>query len=264
MTVGDHIQYIYSTVNGKPLKAHVFQPVRGAGGQQRCAIVIFHGGGWVTGEPEWAFDLARHFASLGMVAAAVQYRLSDQLSITPLEAMSDARAAIRWMQSKAAQLAIDPRRIAAYGWSAGAHLAASTAIFDETERQDTISSSPTALILVSPAVELEGDRWTQQLLGARADASSVSPASHVRKNLPPTLLLEGRHDTITPLKGVQLFYDRMKAAGNDCTLHIYEAVGHLFTPDSISDRGDPRPDKKVQADALQKADEFLLRLGFVK
>ena len=72
------------------------------------------------GEPEWGFSLARHFAELGMIGAAAQYRLSDQKSITPLDAMADARAVIRWMRANADSLGIDGNRIAAYGWSAGA------------------------------------------------------------------------------------------------------------------------------------------------
>jgi len=265
ITMGDHTQYIYATMNGKPLKAYVFQPTEARETKLRPAILFFHGGGWVSGEPEWAFWLAKHFSSLGMVAVAVQYRLSDQLAITPLEGMIDTRNAIRWLRSNAKKLGIDPTRVAVYGWSAGAHLAASAAIFNDAgTQQDTLSTSPNALVLISPGVELEGDRWTQKLLGARADAVSISPASHIRKGLPPTLVLEGRHDTITPLKGVQLFCDRMRAAGNRCELHIYEGVGHLFTPDSISDRGDPRPDPKVQADALKKVEEFLDALGFLK
>jgi acetyl esterase len=258
----DHTEYVYARFNGEPLKAYVFRPTEDPGQERRPAVAIFHGGGWVSGKPEWAFGLARHFALRGMVAVAVQYRLSDQLTITPLEAMADARAAIRWMRSRGATLAIDPTRIAAYGWSAGAHLAASAAIFDDTSGETTVSASPSLLILVSPAVAVESDGWFQRLLGARADAASVSPASHVRKGLPPTLVLQGRHDTVTPLQGVRRFCERMQAAENSCTLHIYDGVGHLFTPDSIPDNQQPRPDKKIQADALQRADDFLSRHGY--
>jgi acetyl esterase/lipase len=264
MRIEDHIVYIYTTVNGKPLKAYVFQPKSEHNTNRHPAIALFHGGGWDMGEPEWTFWLARHFSSLGMVPVAVQYRLSDQLSITPLEAMADARAAIRWIRSNATKLGVDPNQIAAYGWSAGAHLAASAAIFDDTTQSNKVSCVPNALVLVSPAVFLEIDPCPERLLCARADVSSISPATHVRSNLPPTLLLEGRHDTIVPLMGVYLFYDRMRNAGNRCDLEIFERVGHLFTPDSIRDDGWPQPDPKVQAEALKKADEFLASLGFLK
>jgi acetyl esterase len=264
IVVGDYTQYIYTAVGGKPLKAYVFQPKQTRDTSPRSAIALFHGGGWAVGDPEWAFSLARHFASLGMVAVAIQYRLSDQLSITPLEAMADVRAAIRWMRSKAPVLRIDTDRIAAYGWSAGAHLAVSAAIFNDAGAPSNTNASPNALILISPGVYLESDTWVQTLLGTRADASSVSPASHIRSGLLPTLVLQGRHDTVVPLNGVQLFSDRMRAAGNRCDLHIYEGVGHMFTPDSISDAGWPRPDPNVQADALKRADSFLVSLGFIR
>lgn len=42
-----------------------------------------------------------------------------------VELKADARAAMRWVRSEADKLGVDPNRIAAYGWSAGGHLAAS-------------------------------------------------------------------------------------------------------------------------------------------
>jgi len=253
---------IYATPGGVELKAHVFSPERGNTQQRRPAIVLFHGGGWAAGEPEWAFPRARHFAERGMVAVAAQYRLSDQKAITPLEAMADARAALRWMRKQADSLGIDPGRIAAYGWSAGAHLAVSAAMFDEGASGEDISAVPNALILVSPAVSLESDSFIQRLLGQRAQARDISPDEHVRKGLPPVLILEGSVDTVTPLSGVKRFCDRMRAAGNTCDLHVYEGFGHLFTPAGIPDDGWPKPDPATSRDALAKADRFLKSLGF--
>ncbi len=256
--------YVFATVDGKDLKAHVFRPTPRQQEEHSPAIVIFHGGGWTMGEPGWAFGRAQHFAALGMVAVAAQYRLSDQKTVTPLEAMADARAVIRWLRSNAKMLGIDPNRVVADGWSAGAHLAASAAIFDDTTQSTTVSCVPNALILVSPAVYLESDKWVERLLGTRGDATSISPASHIRKGLPPTLILEGSEDTVTPLKGVQLFCDRMRAAGNRCDMHVYPNVGHLFTPKGIRDDEWPKPDPKIKEDAQKKADEFLVSLGYVK
>jgi acetyl esterase/lipase len=68
---------------------------------------------------------------------------------------------------------------------------------------------------------------------------------------------------VTTLKGVQRFCDRMKAAGNRCELHIYDDVGHLFTPASERDDGTPNPDPDVQAEAYLEADRFLASLGFI-
>jgi acetyl esterase/lipase len=260
---GEPVAHVYAAPGGLELKAYVFSGPKGSTEQPRPAIVLFHGGGWATGEPQWAFSRARQFAEAGMVAVAAEYRLSNQKGITPLEAMDDARAVIAWTRTHAASLGIDPERIAAYGWSAGGHLAASTAIFDDDGAGERTSSAPNALVLISPAVSLASDGWVQRLLGQRARAKDVSPDEHVRKGLPPTLILQGSDDTVTPLSGAKRFCDRLRLAGNTCELHVYEGFGHLFTPRGIPDDGTPSPDPAVVADAAKRADGFLRSLRFM-
>ena len=257
--------YVFASPGGTDLKAYVFMPKGQELGEKRPGIVIFHGGGWSEGEPSWAFGRARHFAERGLVAVAAQYRLSDGKTITPLGAMADARAVIRWMRTQSATLGVDPSRIAADGWSAGAHLAASAAIFDDPPAEaNRPSAAPNALVLVSPAVALESDGWAQRLLGAKTNVSDVSPDLHVSRGLPPTIILQGSTDSVAPLSGVKRFCDRMIAAGNTCELHVYQGFGHLFTPAGIPDSGQPRPDPATRADALAKAERFLKFLGYIR
>jgi acetyl esterase/lipase len=259
------VEHVYAERSGAQLKAYVFSPEERTDGKTRPAIVMFHGGGWAAGEPAWAFARARHYAARGMVAIAAQYRLSDQKDITPLEAMADARDVIRWMRSHANSLGIDPKRIAAYGWSAGGHLAASAAIFDpEAASKGSVDARPDALVLVSPAVSLVSDAWVQRLLKERASAKDISPDEHVRKGLPPTLILQGNVDTVTPVAGAKRFCERARTAGNVCEVHVYEGFGHLFTPAGVPDDGMPKPDPSTAADALARSDRFLKSLGFLK
>jgi acetyl esterase/lipase len=255
-------EYVYATPGGVELKAYVFSPGTPDARRLRPAIVLFHGGGWAFGEPAWTFPRAKHFAERGMVAVAAQYRLSDEKTITPLEAMADARAVIRWMRERADSLGIDPERIAAYGWSAGAHLAVCAAVFDDSTAGNRTSSAPNALVLVSPAVSLGPDRYVQRLLGTRANARDISPDEHVRKGMPPMLVLQGNTDTVTPLSGVRRFCERVRAAGNTCELHVYEGFGHVFTPAGVPDEW-PKPDPATSKDASARADRFLQSLGFM-
>ena len=197
-----------------------------------------------------------------MVAVAAQYRLSDQKSITPIEATDDARAVIRWMRSQAKSLGIAQERIAAYGWSAGAHLAATAAIPEDAARGAGGNARPNALVLVSPAVSLGSDSWFQRLLGQRGSARDLSPDQHVREGMPPTLILQGSTDTVTPLAGVKRYCELLRAAKNNCELHVYEGFGHLFTPAGIPDDGQPKTDPATAADALARTDRFLTSLGF--
>lgn len=72
------------------------------------------------------------------------------------------------MRSQADKLGADPHRIAAYGLSAGRHLAA---VFDQPEPGQP-SAASNALVLVSPAVSVTPDRWFQRLLGQRTQAAA--------------------------------------------------------------------------------------------
>lgn len=255
--------HVFASPGGTDLKAHVFSPAGEPRTALRPAIVIFHGGGWAEGDAEWAFPRARHFAARGMVAVAAQYRLSNGKGITPIEAMADARAVIRWMRAESKALGIDPSKIAAYGWSAGAHLAASAALFeDDGDEGAGVSSRPDALALSSPAVAIEADSWFQELLGDRGKVRDLSPDEHVREGMPPTVIVQGDVDTVTPLAGVTRFCDRMKDAGNTCELHVFKGFGHLFTPAGMRDDRQPAPDRAVAAEAMDRVDRFLKALGF--
>jgi len=264
----DHEVKIYKTENAFHLEVHIFKPEDMTSTEKRPTIVIFHGGGWNGGNPSWAFGRAQHFKDLGMVAIAAQYRLTNEHDITALESMSDARDLIIWIRSKSDSLNISPDSIVAYGWSAGAHLVSSAAIFSDSIPNQNINSIPNAMILVSPAVSLPKGKgwevWKQNVFGAKTTVSSANPVEHVRKGLPPTIILQGRDDSVTPLDGVQLFHDKMLANGNYCELWIYDGVGHLFTPNTMPDYREPHPDKEIQKEAYNKADEFLKKLGYIK
>lgn len=256
-------EVVYAVHDTIALHAYIFRP-KPEPREPVAAAVVFHGGGWHSGKAQWAFGTARHFAELGMIGIAVEYRLSDQKTITPLEAMADTRDAIRWIRTHADSLSIDPDRIAAYGWSAGAHLITSAAIFNETDQRNPVSCSPNALVLESPALSLLGDRWFRHLLLGRADVRDLSPDEHVRPGLPPTLILQGDVDTVTPLVSSERFWRRMIEAGNRCEFQVYEGYGHLFTPMEIPDSGQPESDPEIEADAMSRVDEFLRSLGFIR
>ncbi|HEY1463479.1 MAG TPA: alpha/beta hydrolase [Terriglobales bacterium] len=230
------------------------------------AIILLHGGGWAGGSPEWVYDDAKHYAGLGMVAIAGQYRLSDQKAITPLEAMSDVRDLIRWVRENAADLSVDPHRVAVYGYSAGGHLAASAAVFSHDEESKT-SCVPNALLLLSPAASIVDDHWPQILLGTRANVKDISPAENIKQKLPPIIILEGAVDTETPLPAVQRFCDAAKKAGGTCEMHVYPGVGHILTRNldpQAQEQGPFDPDPKAMTDAHTKEDAFLRKMKYVR
>jgi acetyl esterase len=256
----------YKTVGATEVKAHIFQPADAAKGKVYPAIIVLHGGGWNAGSPEWTYYDTQRFAELGMVAIAGEYRLSNQKDVTPLEAMADTRDLIRWVREHAAELGIDPHRVAVYGSSAGGHLAASAAVFPHAEESKT-SAVPDALILLSPAASIVGDQWPQRLLGTRADVKTISPAENITKALPPMFIIEGAADTVTPLSSVQRFCDRAKQVGGTCELHVYPNLGHLLSRNldpQEQEQGPFDPDPVASNAAHAAEDAFLARIGYTK
>ncbi|MBO8190134.1 alpha/beta hydrolase [Streptomyces oryzae] len=95
--------------------------------QARGALVWLHGGGFVMGnldtEHPWA---ARIADGSGAVVISVGYRLAPEHRFPA--ALDDAYAVLRWTAEHAAELGIDPERIAVGGHSAGAGIAAAVAL----------------------------------------------------------------------------------------------------------------------------------------
>lgn len=247
---------------GAKVGVRIFSPSHEEG-RPRSAIVLFHGGGWNAGEAGWMDDIAEQYAELGMVAVSVDYRLSRD-DVTPFDAVADARNAIRWVREEADRLGIDPGKVVALGTSAGAHLAASTAIFDEPWG-GAVSSVPNALVLRSPAVSVATSGWFRKLTGGAAQAAALSPDLHVRAGLPPMLLLQGEEDNVTPAAGAKRFCQRMQERGNTCRLELYPGVGHLFTRNLASQEVPDYEaiDGNVSKDASDAATAFLREHGFI-
>ena len=173
------------------LKIYGVRPLDYNPNKEYPAIVIFHGGGWSMGEASWGFSSAKHYASKGMIAFSVQYRLQESDNeITPYESVLDAQNAIRWVRKNARKLSINANMIASYGWSAGAHGAACAAIFNNLNAPDErISSSPNLLLLKSPALSLLLYSNFQNRLQDKIDVKEISPAEFISENTPPTIIV---------------------------------------------------------------------------
>ena len=111
------------TVPADPdLAVRIYRPHRAQG-----AIVWLHGGGFVMGDLEtehpWAVRVAD---GSGAVVVSVGYRRAPEHRFPA--ALDDAYAVLAWTAEHAAELGIDPGRIAVGGHAAGAGLAAAVAL----------------------------------------------------------------------------------------------------------------------------------------
>ena len=255
--------YVYREINGQKLNAHVFLPPGEGPGKPTSAILLFHGGGWSEGSAEWTFEDARRFTALGMVAVAVDYRLSKG-SITPIEALDDSRAAFRWVRLHATELGIDPNRVAGHGVSAGGQLVTAAATIDfPDDKLGKTSSKPDLLLLWSPALDVAADGWFARLLQGRAKASDLSPLEHAGASTPPTSIVNGDKDTLTPLSKAERFRDRVIRSGGVCELNVYPGVGHLLTRNLANQLSDFDPHPEFRADGKARHERFLRERGYI-
>jgi acetyl esterase/lipase len=253
---------VYRQVDGRDLPAYVFRPA-GTQKGRRAAVLLFHGGGWSAGSAEWTFTAAEGFAAAGLVAIPIEYRLSEG-AVTPIEALLDVCAAFRWVRASAEKLGIDPKRVAGYGVSAGAHLVASAATVGCPTQGGPERGTPDALLLLSPPLDLSRDEWFGRLLQKRMTAAAFSPAEHLSASTPPTNIVIGAKDTLTPLSGAKLFCDRLIAKGGECHLNVFDNLGHLLTRKLENQESDYDPDPEARAAGFKSHLKLLASLGFIE
>lgn len=247
---------VYKKVGDRELHLNVFEPEGLRRTDRRACFFTIHGGGWAGLGPYRQYPFAAHFAELGMVGIAVEYRLFKPGSgTTVFDCVKDSRSAMRYVRSHAAELGIDPQKIIANGGSAGGHLAAGTALFDGVDAagEDTsVSCVPNAMVLYFPVIDTSKEGYGAAKIGPRW--RELSPVHHVRPGVPPTLILHGTGDTVTPFEGAQAFHDAMIEAGNRCELVPTEGAGHGFL----------MRDRAQYEAALGETESFLVSLGLLE
>lgn len=83
-------------------------------------VVDLHGGAWTKGDLTECEGRSRHFAELGIAAAALDFRHAEDGYPASLQ---DINYAVRWLKARASELGLDPHRVGIAGQSSGGHLA---------------------------------------------------------------------------------------------------------------------------------------------
>ncbi|MFG3258518.1 alpha/beta hydrolase [Streptomyces sp. NPDC048172] len=102
------------------------------------ALIWLHGGGWIVGD----LDTERHAAArlvngTDAVVISVDYRLAPENRFPA--ALDDSYAVLEWTAAHAAELGVDPARIAVGGHSAGGALAAAVTLRARDEQGPPIA-----------------------------------------------------------------------------------------------------------------------------
>lgn len=222
----------------------IYQPKEAA--RPVPGMLWIHGGGYVIGSADMDDAKCKALvAELGCAIVSVDYRLAPE---TPHPGpVEDCYAALKWLHANAAELGVDPGRLAISGESAGGGLAAGLGLLTRDRGEVPLCFQ----LLVYPMID---DRtvttqnphpyvgeyvWTTAanrfgwaaLLGQEPGSAGVSPYAAAARaddlaGLPPTYIAVGALDLF--LEENLEYARRLVRAGVPTELHLYPGAIHGF------------------------------------
>ena len=226
--------------------------------EKKPAIIYFPGGGFTTTDYEKFIEMRFSLAKAGFVVAAAEYRVVPNKFPAILE---DGKSAVRFLKAHANAYGIDASKIGVLGDSAGGYLSQMVAVtgnekqFDKGDNLHVDSSVQAAATLYgisdlhnigagfdeaiqkihqSPAVTeallVNGVACNEypgaSILSDSDKALAASSLGHIKKNLPPFLIMHGTEDKlVSPVQSEQL-YEALKQSGNRVTYVKVEGAAH--------------------------------------
>lgn len=150
-------------------------------------VIWIHGGAWLGGSYNLPPQGLQQLLQSGFAVASVQYRFSSA-SIFPAQ-IHDVKGAVRFLRAHADEYNLDPKRFAAWGSSAGGHLAALLATSGGiSEAEGTTGGNPGVSSRIQAAVDYFGPT---DLLQMNLDVTTPpgSIINHDAPNSPESLLI---------------------------------------------------------------------------
>jgi acetyl esterase/lipase len=216
-------------------------------GKNLPLIINIHGGAWQGGSKEMGVPL--DYLTRGYAVASINYRLS-QHAIFPAQ-IEDCKAAVRWLRANAVKYNLDTAHFAAWGSSAGGHLAAmlgtmgDVRTFEVGENLAFPSCVQAVVDYFGPTdfLQMDAHRLSagqvhdpssspESLLigGALQDnkdkAAKANPIRYVTKVAPPFLICHGDADPLVPHHQSELLEAALKKVGVPVTFYTVKGAGH--------------------------------------
>ena len=201
-------------------------------------VIIFPGGGYehVSLEKEGT-KIAAALNAKGLRTFVLDYHVAPAPRETILR---DAVRAVRFVRLHAADLGVDPEKIAVMGFSAGGHLAQMTALYAGEVRTGSdavsaVSGKPDALILSYPVVTFTdpyahtGSR--RRFLGPDRENDAemrlkYSGEKQAGPGFPPVFLWHCEGDTSVPVQNSLMLGEALERAGVVHELTVYPGGAH--------------------------------------
>ncbi len=228
----------YAEADGHPLLLDAYLPTDD---EVHPALVYIHGGGWRSGDKAGAFNAVRGDLLLasGIAVFSLNYRLSG---VAPWPAaVDDCLAAFRWIRANAADLNIDPDRLAVWGGSAGGHLALMMGYLEPGPEDLDAQGRPITNFVRCivdkngptdlAADDMHSERALVAFMGGSRDEfperyAEGSPITHLSADDPPVLILHGTADRTVPYSQSVTLTQKLDELGIAYELFTFEGAGH--------------------------------------
>ncbi|MFD1417712.1 alpha/beta hydrolase [Companilactobacillus keshanensis] len=221
------------------------------------AVLYFPGGGFTKADYHKFIDFRYALARAGFVVAAAQYRVIPSVFPDPI---IDGKAAVRYLRVHSDEFNIDPEKIGVLGDSAGGYLAQMIGVTDDkkfgqgdnldisesvqavvslyglsdlltvgSDFSDAIqdshksTASPEAVLLNGLNISITPHQPVQKNI---EKAKIASPLYHVKKGLPPILLMAGDQDTLVSPSQSKKMYEALKDYDIETELIMIRNAGH--------------------------------------
>jgi acetyl esterase/lipase len=185
-------------------------------GGGRPAVVVIHGGEWVTGSRiAHVGQLLELLTRAGFHWFSVDYRLSGLARAE--DSLADLRAALAFIRCHGRRLGIDPARLLLLGEDSGAHLASLLA----AERPPGVLGA----VLVGGFYDLAA---LPSLKGGQdADAlARLSPMTRAVRSVPPLLVVHGGADSDSPVAQASRYCTEIVRAQGRCQMIEVAGASH--------------------------------------
>jgi acetyl esterase/lipase len=235
----------YGNAGGESLKLDSYVP---DGPGPFPAVILVHGGGWNAGDksggPKKGYMAPMHdpLEKAGYAWFSINYRLAPKHQY-PAN-IEDVETAIRWVKANAAKYHVDPQRIVLSGESAGGHLVELAAVraTDATRvaavvpfygRGELVSDLKPGAEMRANLAQLFGRKTFDET--AEKQMREASPLLHIKRGLPPFLLVHGTADQSVPYDQSVQWQAKMKELGMTCDLiTIKEGVHGMISWDTVA------------------------------
>lgn len=212
--------------------------------------IWIHGGGWAQYDKR--LDFTPEFLRRGLALASINYRLTAEGFPFPAQ-IEDCLSALAWIRQHGGKWGIDPGRIGLSGHSAGAHLAtllASVCMTRHFGAGECLGVQAVAGLSGPYDLGRERANWPGSYFVWKPDdpfctkffaegcydeelARRASPASYLRKGLPPMLIVHGAKDDIVPHAQAEAYAKSLVNWGGEAFFRLESEANHDLLPENI-------------------------------